>query len=451
MIKSQLVEEFMAQAAFAVEVKNREQLHVPVIWNNSQSRNARISIGNKHGADVVITCCPLPPSRDDDMMPIEKTFEFQPLSKKLKGDNILSLGYSPKDSASGRPDKLILTVTKTNDIGQPVDVTTVEWPVYYDPGGCAVFVDIDGHDRLPSAAEGNGSQETATRLRSRGRKSYYKLWEEYRCDPGKSYWEGIEYESLPMESLGQFVEGDAADQDDNAMAIEISDDDSGPAMNSPPLESIGHGSRAGGGRQRQPDRTRDDDTLQQNKKRKRHDAAASERRAGKRREEPASAFARTSTFRETRSETAMDSDAEGEFTDYSMEPMNGASRNARPSQRPRLVADSSPSEQTSPGHRDTAGQNMSTQNVTSQNRGSLLRSRPQRSAGNEEQDFSASRLTAANRSVAPRRGQVNTGRLSERAATGDAPSLVAMRPDLGRQVPTLARHPQPRAPYAQMH
>jgi hypothetical protein len=384
------------------------------------------------------------------MIPSEKTFEFQPLSKKLKGDNTLSLNYIPEDSASGRPDKLILTVTKTNDIGQPVDVNTVEWPVYYDPGGCAVFVDIDGYDRLPSAAESNDSQETATRLRSRRRKSYFKLWEEYRCDPGKSYWEGIEYESLPMESLRQFVEGDAADlDDDNAMPVEISDDDSGPAVNSTPLEEIGHGSRAGGKRQRQPDKTGDDAASQQNKKRKRDDAAASEWRRGKPRQEPAaSAFAGTSTLRESRSETAMDSDAEGEFTGDSMEPMNEASRNPRPSQRPRLAADSSPPEQTGPGHRDTAGHNVLTQNVASQSRSSFLGtiSRRQLPAGNGERDLSARRLTAA-----PHRRQVNSGRLGERAATGDAPSLVAMRPDLGRQVPTLARQCQSRAPYAQMH
>lgn len=41
------------------------------------------------------------------------------------------------------PDRLILTITN-GDSGQSVNLKSIEWPAYSDPGSRASFVDMDG-------------------------------------------------------------------------------------------------------------------------------------------------------------------------------------------------------------------------------------------------------------------------------------------------------------------
>lgn len=461
----------MKQAVFAIMVNDTTQKDIPVIWNSFGSQKARIALSGRQGADVLIACCPLPPNDGSLTVPLESTFEFQSLSKKLKGNYTISLDYTERDVHKNLPDRLILTVTSDTG-GKPADTDTVVWPVYYDPGACVIFVDIDEYDTIPSA-EDDGPWLAPKRFTNKKGNRSYSRWEQDRCDRSIVFWEGQRYPSLPLDTLRQF-EMDEPTQNENTSPIEILDVDAGPEP-SPSLLTNGHENLTG---EAQLHLTGISDSSHQ-RNRKRATRAVGGPRRGKRR----GITPRTWTNADTDSnlQIATDFDAEGEDTDCSSAPPvntdpgrfetqrgQNISNNTQPSQEPESVASWSRSEPDSaysrlassqgltqshigphgmapPGSR----QNMSSKGMGTQNHVPSLHDRPNSSGGVSERD--SPQLNSISVQDSERPGQSHSEISREQADLGNVRLSVSTRPNVSPWAERLYRQFSSKAPYAQMN
>jgi hypothetical protein len=333
MVRSVSVRDFMKQAVFAVEARNSQKPDVEVIWNNFGRREARVTLRKRVGEEILIRCCPLPPCDGTSTVPRENTFEFQSLSRQVRGTHAFSLDYKEGHGTESHPDNLILTVESRNT-GKPVTTETLEWIVYYDSGACVIFIDFDKHEEI-SGAQSDGLDLASKSSRNKRCTRAYKRWNTYRRDPGKFFWEGLKTADLELHTLDQF---------------EVHDEDEIDFM--PPIMALNKGSASApkpasrnstGNPGRQSNRK---GGPSQQKRGKLGERRGRGRGRGKRREMPS--LGRTDAASVSSSQTVTECDAEGQISSYSSRPASERSQPFRgltqPTREPEMEVVSSPYE-----------------------------------------------------------------------------------------------------------
>lgn len=195
------VPEFMAKAGFALDDCQDHELHtgLPVILGNCRSREVTLDLEpHHHGTKLILACTPLASSYDAEQVQRWDTYELFSLARPKKGFYRWSLAYESLRAEYGHTDWLLLTETEIH--GSVVGQKVFRLPVYYDPGGCVCFVDLELLEKMNAD---NPSLPTATMEQSRNKKgkSYHQSWNIWQKDGAKDLWDNKFDENEPRTRL----------------------------------------------------------------------------------------------------------------------------------------------------------------------------------------------------------------------------------------------------------
>lgn len=202
--RSRSIPEFMERAAFAVHVQSKEedQQQLPVIWTRNGPRSARIVLSGRQGATVFISCCPLALHDQVETVDKARTFQFQSLAGIRKGDYTMSLDYERSDPNGTTPDQVVLTI-EDNEAKNFSGRKQERWPLYYDPGSCVCFIDVENSQHFGTGRCAT-TQRAPTRIKNKKGMESQLQWEVLRLDPGRVYWDDCVTKRLSPATLQDF-------------------------------------------------------------------------------------------------------------------------------------------------------------------------------------------------------------------------------------------------------
>lgn len=198
LIKKKSVAEFMENATFAIQNRSIYENEVPIIWSHNTTRIADIDLTVFYDDVVFICCCPCASGPiEATHIPFKNTFEFEMVDRHLRGRYRFSMKYRKENPSLGQSDALDLEIEKLRRDGSS-EAITLTYPVYYDPGALAVFVDIDSHDNIQQCSEPSRYSQNPKK------RTMYENWARKRRDENKRYWEEDGDIELPKPSLEAF-------------------------------------------------------------------------------------------------------------------------------------------------------------------------------------------------------------------------------------------------------
>lgn len=179
-VHSETMDEFLSHAAFAVDLGCSYGEHVSITLNKKKSQWVTFEIIEGKVNEVMIVCAPIAPAANIQQIPRKETYQFKLIGSLKPGKYKIRLEYKTSEDPNQHPDWLILQHHRLVEEGRIEFNRLDKLPIFYDPGACVVFVDID-------AAEGKGKPGSG-RWDTRGGEQRLRVWAREQRDGGAKVW-----------------------------------------------------------------------------------------------------------------------------------------------------------------------------------------------------------------------------------------------------------------------
>ncbi|KAI9155650.1 hypothetical protein HJFPF1_08238 [Paramyrothecium foliicola] len=185
------VEKFLSQSAIVLDICRRpgepdEPLEVLYSSGNTKSVEVSMSLEERGQSDRILSCAPISPGPDVKTAQRSATYQLNMLSRLHTGRWKISLDYK-KMTYRGHPNTDCL-IYKEFRLGVRVPAREHIWPIYYDPGGCALFVDNDMVKEVEQGSSEGYGKANSVKNRFRKIPQYRSRWENEQLD-GARFWE----------------------------------------------------------------------------------------------------------------------------------------------------------------------------------------------------------------------------------------------------------------------